>query len=148
MTKIFCNKCGAQLAITGEPVMTTDAACICPHCNGVGRIYNYNSKFVTTGDFEIQDCCLCKGTGIVNFAWRKVSSEQHYWRSVKDDPPPRNLEVLVFWDKITGDYVKAAFRFFNHEGKECWMRTDSTNTCDPPDWWMEMPETPKENKDD
>jgi hypothetical protein len=62
-----------------------------------------------------------------------------YWRSVKDDPPRPNYEVLVCWDIIADDYVKTAFRFFNHEGKECWMRTDSTNTCDQPDWWMKMP---------
>jgi len=62
---------------------------------------------------------------------------QRDWRSVKDDPPRPNYEVLVCWDGI--DAVTTSFRFQNSKGEYLWWNGNYRIMPVPPDWWMEMP---------
>jgi hypothetical protein len=62
---------------------------------------------------------------------------QSDWRSVKDDPPRPNYEVLICWDGI--DAVTTSFRFKNHKGEDCWWNGNYRVMPNHPDWWMEMP---------
>jgi len=67
-----------------------------------------------------------------------------YWRSVKDDPPRPNYMVIICWDGI--DAVTTSFRFQNSKGEDCWWNGNYRVMPNPPDWWMELPEPPKENE--
>ena len=63
------------------------------------------------------------------------------WIPVEERLPEEEEEVLACWVPRKDGMACAVIR--NLSGKVCWTPADQWTKCDPPKWWMPLPEPPE-----
>lgn len=71
----------------------------------------------------------------------KMTITPQPWIPVGERLPEEEEEVLACWVPRKDGMACAVIRNLN--GKVCWTPADQWTECDPPKWWMPLPEPPE-----